>query len=85
MLMNSDIDTLKSENEAMKKDIQIMATTIKNTLKQLGFLDDSNNFNFNTRGIGKLLPKIMSGEINSQLTGLGDLLPLFEKYKHLAE
>lgn len=80
-----ELARLKEENEAMKADIQVMAITIKTSLKQLGFIDESDNFNFNTRNIGKLLPKMISGELTSQLTGLSDLLPIFEKYKHLAQ
>ncbi|MCO5232846.1 MAG: hypothetical protein M9888_03790 [Chitinophagales bacterium] len=82
---DQELAMLRSENEDMRNDIKLMAITIKQIISDLGFLDEQGNFKFETRSIGKLLPLAVSGKLNDQLTGLGAILPLFDKYKHFAE
>ncbi len=81
----TETERLIQENEAMKADIRLLAVTIRELLINLGMTEPDGSIRVSTRSVGKLLPKIISGELNEHLAGLSALAPLFEKYKHLAD
>ena len=80
-----EVARLQEENEAMKADIKLMALTIKKTLTELGFITPTGEVKFDSRSIGKIIPLAISGKLSENLSSIGDLVPLFDKYKHLAE
>lgn len=79
------LEQLQHENDQMKSDIRLIAKVVKKSLQELGFMDNSGTIKIDGRSIGKVLPMALNGKLGEQLSGLSEIVPLFDKYKHLID
>ena len=84
-LLNSRLERLEKQNAEYAKDIEAIAGGIHKALKELNMLNPSGELEVNMRKIMQLLPDITNGGLSKKLAFLSDLLPLVDKYKHLAK
>jgi hypothetical protein len=80
------LELLMRENADLKADLRLIATTVKSTLTALGFMDAATGeLKADPRAMVRLMPLALNGTLSEKLSFLGDLAPLLDKYKHLAE